>query len=90
MEELGSFIHRIKALHPLNKIVLTGDYNMPEIKWNDIESSHLRPFQRDFLSVIDDLNLTQLVLEPTHGNILDLIFTDLDNLIYDICGTTRS
>ena len=67
-------------------LVLMGDFNLPDVKWDDIA-----PFapsvckQDEFLRVLSENGLIQTVLEPTrNGKILDLVFTNEHNLIKDV------
>ena len=86
ISDLVDYVYSVKKLHPNNRIILLGDFNMPEICWADtVLSKNLRSFQRDFLTILEDLNLTQLVDRPTHihGNILDLFCTDLGPLMIE-------
>jgi len=79
------FIRRVKNLFSSNHLLLLGDFNMPGIDWKDGQHNSIRPFQREFLSFMDDIGLVQIVDSPTHigGNILDLIFTDLGSMVTD-------
>ena len=65
-------------------VSILGDFNLPDIDWDILngESRHLS----NFCGPICDLNLCQLVTSSTHkaGNILDLILTNNDQLVYDI------
>ena len=75
-----SYIDTIKSLHPTNKTLITGDFNLPGINWNKVElSTSWRPFYIDFINLLAEHNLEQLIHEPTHiaGNTLDLLCTDL-------------
>ena len=70
---------------PLNlDVLILGDFNFPDIDWDTLggESKH----STNFCELISDLNLCQLIASSTHkaGNILDLILTNNDQLVYDI------
>ena len=69
-------------------ILLTGDYNYPNINWeNNSTSTGLDQKEFNFLESSKDCFLTQLIKEPTRGRgsdkptVLDLVFTDNENLI---------
>ena len=70
-------------------IVLSGDFNQPNIDW---ENSTLAPgnsASKDtaelLLSAVTGFGLNQYVKEPTRrGNILDVVFTNINSLIQDI------
>lgn len=86
MSPLCVYLEQIKNKYPNSKILLSGDFNMPNIIWNDFSKTHFRSYQKDFISTINDFNLSQLIHVPTHikGNILDLLFTDLNSFIFEI------
>ena len=68
--------------------MLTGDFNLPDILWTEnggeMESSpsYGNPVNSAFLEMLDDFNLSQLVMEPTH--VLDLLLTSHPSIISDI------
>ena len=70
------------------EVVVTGDFNLPGIDWCHEEAS--RPFEREFLTLIQELNLEQLVTEETrfrHGqnaSLLDLILTSNPDFVQNI------
>ena len=53
-----------------------GDFNFPDINWSSLTGSE--KYSSLFCELIFDLNLCQLVGDPTHvkGNILDLVLTN--------------
>jgi hypothetical protein len=64
-------------------IFLLGDFNFPDIKWNNTLSeipSPTRELSRKFLQFTQEHSLSQLVNFPTHvkGNTLDLFLTNCD------------
>jgi len=65
-------------------IILLGDFNLPDVEWATYSGSSLRSNQ--FCDLLFQLNLSQLVNEPTHnkGNILDLIITNNDDIVYNV------
>ena len=86
--EIRQFIE--KRAPPQPNILLMGDFNFPQINWSteiitgggrsgvEMKAAQLL---RDFSS---DFCLTQLIDKPTRGtNILDLVFTNNEDLVYD-------
>ena len=76
--------------HP-NNIMITGDFNLKEINWdNHTVSANANHIATKFYDEIQNNFLTQLVKEPTRyrqgeqANILDLILTDTPELINNI------
>ena len=62
-------------------IILLGDFNQPDINWENLASSNCS--SKLFCNFVFDSNFLQLVKSPTHvkGNILDLILTNSENLV---------
>ena len=85
MDNFDQFRKHFMALaagKKLQRHVLVGDFNMPDVSWPD----GLTPceLQANFLSFLTvDLGHTQLVSSPTHrlGHVLDLVFTNIPSLI---------
>ena len=72
--------------------ILTGDFNHPEINWNDetCPKGKAHP-DKKFLETIQDNFILQLIEEPTHrrtleqrANILDLILVRKENFVTNI------
>ena len=78
-----SYVTSLRQLFPSHKLLLMGDFNMPGICWETLSTTGLRPFERDFVDALSKFNLSQIVDSPTHikGNILDLVCTDLGNIM---------
>ena len=61
--------------------MVVGDFNLPKFTWVDCKPSirpdcSPSPIYDNFVELLDDFNLTQIVTEPTRlDNILDLILT---------------
>jgi len=74
---------------PTPDVIMLGDFNFPKISWplGTIGKGSTISEQNQsklLLSLTDDLFMTQYILEPTrHNNILDLVFTNNDNLVYN-------
>ena len=66
------------ALHQ-NNVILTGDFNAPDVNWdNPLDQDDLTRASKRLLEVLDDNDLIQFVKEPTRRqgttqNILDLV-----------------
>ena len=84
-------IKNLEALHvsieflirkfPNDTIILVGDMNFPGIDWQELTVKPSTPDKRtqnEFINILLEHGLHQLILEPTHilGNTLDLICTD--------------
>ena len=71
-------------------IFYSGDYNLPDICWNEDKSYPEKSLERKFLKCIDDNYLTQHVDTPTRGrgtnkpSLLDLVITNQDDAIEKI------
>ncbi|RUS84500.1 hypothetical protein EGW08_007739 [Elysia chlorotica] len=74
-------------------ILICGDFNLPEIKWKD-EGECVGREGTSFMEGFRDCFLHQHVQEPTHyradqqANILDLIFTNEEDMIDEISRET--
>ena len=62
----------------LNKLLICGDFNMPQIDWTNFIATGNKKIGEPFLSKLADLSFEQYVFEPTHdmGNILDLVISN--------------
>ena len=72
---------RFKKAH----FIIGGDFNLPSMDWPNMclkpKASYVNS-HNNFLEVLEDLSLHQLVLEPTRlGNVLDLIITNVPDLV---------
>ena len=71
--------------------ILLGDFNLPNVDWIHY-SAPANQFYDKFLKFVNNVGLHQFVLVPTRiaahgnspGNILDLVFTNMYNLISDL------
>ena len=76
----SEYFHDLLAcLHSLpedKNILVTGDFNLPEIHWETLSGGGVR--STEFCDCIFGKNLVQLILEPTHrmGNTLDLVLSN--------------
>ena len=90
-EAVKKYFTTLASKKKLNKHVLIGDFNFPEIKWPDpLTSVDLHKKFLDFLMV--DLAHSQLITESTHksGNTLDLLFTNIPEIIKNISVLGRN
>ena len=71
--KVEAYLQNICKRRGISNFVLLGDLNLSSIKWSTLECEC--EIEKSFLSLFDNLGLTQLVKEPTHnkGNILDLV-----------------
>ena len=85
-ESLGRITHNTN----LPNIVLTGDFNVPDIQWNEEYSirtpqQYSRELNESVLNLMNEHNMEQCNKTPTReNNILDLVFTTYSNLIDNI------
>ena len=68
--------------------ILLGDFNLPGINWETLSGSN--QYENRFLDLLYDIDLFQLVNEPTHieGNTLDLIATSCPDITYSLACRT--
>ena len=60
--------------------ILVGDFNFPDINWDNYTASKV--LSQQFLDTIDDNGLTQTVHQPTRGkNILDLVLCGNSDIV---------
>jgi len=89
----GHLTRRRKLMRPSTKqlqaasqsqaLVLMGDFNHPDISWEDHTARQVQ--SRKFLQSIDDNFLMQVVEEPTRkGALLDLVLTNKEGLVEDV------
>ena len=76
-ETLFTFISNLSKTS--GKLIILGDFNFPDINWDSL-SGH-SPISNQFCDLVFDTGLYQLIDTPTHshGNILDLVLTNLDD-----------
>ena len=78
----------IEFLQSLNSatdnLLLLGDFNFSDVNWDSL--CGLSPASAKFCDIIFNLNLSQLICEPTHiaGNMLDLILTNIPDYIFNV------
>ena len=84
-EYIQKYFNYVTSLNDMTQnLVLLGDFNFTDINWDSLDGS--APPSIRFCDIIFDLNLTQLINQPTHiaGNILDLILTSSPDSIFNL------
>ena len=82
-EVYEAFYRQLQAASQSQALVLMGDFNHPDIRWEDHRARHSQ--SRRFLQSINDKFLMQVVEEPKRkGSLLDLILTNKDGLVEDV------
>jgi len=78
-----AFYRQLQAASQSQALVLMGDFNHPDISWEDHTARQMQ--SRRFLQSIDDNFLMQVVEEPTRkGALLDLVLTNKERLVEDV------
>jgi len=78
-----AFYRQLKVASQSQALVLMGDFNHPDISWEDHTARHMQ-FRR-FLQSTDDNFLMQVVEEPMRrGALLDLKLTNKEGLVEDV------
>ena len=79
---LLDYLNNLLALN--NKIILLGDFNLPDINWESLTGQFVS--SNLFCDIVFKFNLSQFVNLPTHihGNILDLILSNDSDLVKNI------
>ena len=81
-------VEYLRDLSDSNDFTILGDLNLPDVHWDRYYGTSSQSQQ--FADLAYDLNLTQLVSNPTHkaGNLLDMVLTNTD-VFYDIQTLTN-
>jgi len=78
-----AFYRQLQAASQSLALVLMGDFNHPDISWEDHTARHSQ--SRRFLQSIDDNFLMRVVQEPTRkGSLLDLVLTNKEGLVENV------
>jgi len=78
-----AFYRQLKAASQSQALVLMGDFNHPDMSWEDHTARHMQ-FRR-FLQSIDNNFLMQVVGEPTRrGVLLDLVLMHKEGLVESV------
>ena len=69
-----------------NPTIIVGDFNLPDINWDNLMATCTSTSSSDFCDFIFDNALLQINDKPTHtgGNILDLIITNSENSVNNL------
>ncbi len=85
LENFKKHFIALASAKKLDRHILLGDFNLPDVSWPaGISSCELHSNFVSFLT--EELGHTQLINSPTHtsGNTLDLLFTNIPNLVKNI------
>jgi len=83
-----AFYKQLQAASQSQALVLMGDFNHPDISWEDHTTRHMQ--SRRFLQSINDNFLMQVVEEPTRkGALLDPALTNKERLVEDMKARGR-
>lgn len=82
IEVLCSYITSLSS--SASTLVIVGDFNQPDVCWLSLRGSC--PSSNLLCNTIFECNLSQLVTVPTHtrGNMLDLIFTNDEDIVDEL------
>ena len=82
LQELDSLFRFIGDRLNTSNVIVAGDFNAPDLKWNYPEPTNCSLNSERLLEIIDEHGLTQLVKESTRDdNILDLVLTNNVNIL---------
>ena len=86
LQELAKSLEKLEDLSNRYRVLLLGDFNLPDIDWNVISPLHPNQLSDFFCDcIVNQFCLTQVVDSPTRSDsILDLILTDSPENIMDI------
>ena len=85
LKELDSSLFRLGDRLNTSNVIVAGDFNAPDLKWNYFEPTNCSLNSERLLEIIDEHGLTQLVKEPSRDdNILDLVLTNIVNIINNV------
>jgi hypothetical protein len=71
-------------------VVVVGDFNLPDIRWERDVNLHVSAFSQKFIDTVRDNYLSQMITQCTRvregqtPSLLDLILTDDDEMIDDV------
>ena len=87
IDSITNLEHSLSFLHSSNPPVVTLCGDLPGITWNMINPtvSTNSGEATQMMDIVNELNLVQLVMEPTRGNnILDLVLTNKEDVINEV------
>jgi hypothetical protein len=87
-ETISDFVTELRDILQSNSVkyngmCIIGDFNLPNIIWNDCWGSSINTNENLFLELCSEFSLSQINKVPStiHGNILDLVLTNLPDTI---------
>ena len=89
-EALLDLIKKADNMRETRHLIMVGDFNLPDLRWNGLDSPREDSFESKFCETLNDHFLHQLITEPTRfrdrqqPNVLDLIITDTDEMVKNI------
>lgn len=87
VDELYSVLLHLQSRYRRAKFVLCGDFNYPDIDWEELSAGSRQ--SKRFLDLILTFNLIQCVKTPTRGSsILDLVFVSEPELCQSLSCTS--
>ena len=78
MDVFDNLLHEV--CEQFDNMVISGDFNLPDILWDFIDSAS-SVNELVFIETLHDHLLTQLNKKRTCGNILDLVITSVPNRV---------
>ncbi|CAC5416334.1 unnamed protein product [Mytilus coruscus] len=85
LEELEKSLEKITEENKNSNIILAGDFNCPDIMWNNLsikKDAQDPEVQKQLINITTQFGLTQFHEEPTReSNLLDLVFTTNPSLM---------
>ena len=89
LNELDLSIQKITRATNIPNLVIAGDFNLPDINWDNTSvrtpSNYPQCLSSTLIDIVNNNYLTQMVTQPTRGlNTLDLILTSNPGLIEEV------
>ena len=89
LNELDASLFKLGDKINTNNVILAGDFNAPNINWNDLNITNGPTISERLLDVAGEHGFTQLVQEPTRKqgeteNVLDLVLTNNDKIVKNV------
>jgi hypothetical protein len=80
----------LENIKKYSSVCVTGDFNLPGIKWCNNYGSSVNFEENLFLDLCSEFSLNQLNTNSStcHGNILDLVLTTTPDVFSDICSSS--
>ena len=90
MYDLISNLTQVIQSNPSTDIIITGDFNLPEINWDNLSTTSTT--SSTFCDFVFDNSLTQLIDQPTHvrSNILDLVLSNSEELVTNLTVSSNN